>query len=169
MAARPLTYRVSIAPPPSSFPGQTIGSIRTRRHAALNNPTGNRPATVAEITHPQQSTRRNIMLRGSRRQQHVITVWPAHGTIDQQKREVRQALNQGLSTHTMLFDAAAPPTGTVPERKMTRSKSLERGKQSTRPYAKRHSGCCSCRVRGQKSALLNPANYVSLPSHQCSA
>ncbi|RNE98362.1 hypothetical protein TcG_12301 [Trypanosoma cruzi] len=104
MAARPLTYRVYIAPPPSSFPRHTIGSIRTRRHAALNDPTVNRPKTVAEITHPQQSTRRNIMSRGPRRQKNVVsTVWPAHGTIDQQNRAVRQALNQGLSTHTALL------------------------------------------------------------------
>ncbi|KAF5214633.1 hypothetical protein ECC02_012750 [Trypanosoma cruzi] len=106
MAARHRTPRVSIAPPPSSFPRHTIGSIRTRRHATLNDPTGNRPTTVAETTHPRRSTQRNIISRGPRRQKNVIsTVWPAHGTIDRRNREVRQALDQGLSTHihTMLF------------------------------------------------------------------
>ncbi|ESS62562.1 hypothetical protein TCDM_09766 [Trypanosoma cruzi Dm28c] len=103
MAARHRTPRESIAPPHEQ-PRHTIGSIHTRRHAALNDPTVNRPRNVAEITHPQQSTQRNIMSRGPRRQQHVMsTVWPAHGTIDQQNREVGQALNQGLSTHTRLF------------------------------------------------------------------
>ncbi|RNC36840.1 hypothetical protein TcCL_Unassigned00142 [Trypanosoma cruzi] len=174
MAARHRTPRVSIAPPYSSFPRHTIGSIRTRRHATLNDPTGNRPTTVAEITHPRQSTRRNIMSRGPRRQKNVMsTVWPAHGTIDRRNGEGRQALDQGLSKHTYTqcsFNAAAAATGTVPERKMTSSKKKPRKRnQSTRPYAKRHSGCCGCRVRGQKSALLNPASYVSLPSHQCSA
>ncbi|KAF5217721.1 hypothetical protein ECC02_009415 [Trypanosoma cruzi] len=106
MAARHRTPRVSIAPPPSSFQRHSIGSIRTRRHATLNDPTGNRPTTVAEITHPRQSTRRKTISRGPRRQKNVMsTVWPAHGTIDRRNREVRQALNQGLSTHihTMLF------------------------------------------------------------------
>ncbi|RNF07613.1 hypothetical protein TcG_10212 [Trypanosoma cruzi] len=118
MAARHRTPRESIAPPPSSFPRHTIGSIRTRRHAALNDPTGNRPKTVAEITHPHQSTRRNIMSRGPRRQKNVVsTVWSAHGTIDRQNREVRQALNQGLSTHTALLMPPLLPRARYPRGK----------------------------------------------------
>ncbi|RNC56333.1 hypothetical protein TcCL_ESM06097 [Trypanosoma cruzi] len=132
MAARHRTPRVSIAPPPSSFQRHTIGSIRTRRHATLNDPTGNRPTTVAETTHPRQSTRRNIMSIGPRRQKNVMsTVWPAHGTIDRRNREGRQALDQGLSKHTYTqcsFDAAAAATGTVPERKMTSSKKASQEK-----------------------------------------
>ncbi|RNC36495.1 hypothetical protein TcCL_Unassigned00547 [Trypanosoma cruzi] len=44
------------------------------------------------------------------RRQHVMsTVWPAHGTINRQNREVRQALNQGLSIHTHTHNALLMP------------------------------------------------------------
>ncbi|RNC34611.1 hypothetical protein TcCL_Unassigned02581, partial [Trypanosoma cruzi] len=130
MAARYRTPRESIAPLPSSFPRlpptappheqprHTIGSIRIRRHATLNDPTGNRSTTVAEITHPQQSTRRNIVSCGPRRQKNVMpTVWSAHGTINQQNREVRQALNQGRSTHTALLMPPLLPRARYPSGK----------------------------------------------------
>ncbi|RNC32501.1 hypothetical protein TcCL_Unassigned04879 [Trypanosoma cruzi] len=179
MAARYRTPRESIAPLPSSFPRLP----RTNSHGTQSGPST--PVATPPST-TQQSTAQKPLLKSHTRNKardatscHVDpavrrTSCQPFGrhtvqSIDRTERSKTGTQSRTLHAHSP-FDAAAAATGTVPERRMTSSKKgLAKENQSTRPYAKRHSGCCNCRVRGQKCALLNPASYVSLPSHQCSA
>ncbi|EKG03773.1 hypothetical protein TCSYLVIO_005175 [Trypanosoma cruzi] len=172
MAARHRTRRESIAPPPSSFLPTAHNRVHPhpspRRPQRPNSqPPKNRCGNHTPAT--KHATQHHVTWTPPSKERHVNRLAGTRYNRSTEQRSKAGTQSRTLHAHSP-FDAAAAAMGTVPERKMTRSKKgLTREKQSTRPYAKRHSGCCGCRVRGQKCALLNPASYVSLPSHQCSA
>ncbi|RNC38175.1 hypothetical protein TcCL_NonESM12607 [Trypanosoma cruzi] len=160
MAARHRTPREPIAPLPSSFP-RLPARTATAHNRVHPHPSPRRPQRPN--SQPPKNRCGNHTPATKHATQHRVTWTPPSeerhvnrlaGTRHNQSTEQRSKTgtqSRTLHAHSP-FDAAAAATGTVPERKMTRSKKgLTREKQSTRPYAKRHSGCCGCRVRRQNA------------------